>query len=500
MPTSSQPTDQTEEPDGAPAEEPDGAVNDPEPPSNLGGLWGQAGEQLSDLAVRARTRLRDFAARARTRLRELAAWARPRVQALRDAAAPALGQARDLAVRGSARLRDFAAWARSRIGDLTARTHVRLREFAAWAQPRLQALRDYAAPALRRLRELTGRALVWLRHIAARALEGARRIADWAIPWLRVLRALAARALRRLRELGAWALVCLLYATMLGLRTLRGLAMRGLERLRALGSLVARALRWLRGSVPATAVVLAAIVTMSFLMFVLTEPSQRWLLLLGALAAALGTHGVLRSEHPRTFELGVDTTPQLVLPALYALAIPLFIEENARGLWEPFCAIAAGLGFAAIVVAEVRSVREFERGAGEARLITDGGVYLTAFALLSLLYTRDPTLPAAVATAALVGGLLSFEVLRNSSLGLLDMLTFALVGALVIGELRWALHFVPLDGHLAAVALLLAFFFVSGVLAARLRGQLTREVLIQYGAVAAVGVVVITAARAADLA
>ena len=500
MPTSSQPTDQTEEPDGAPAEEPDGAATGPEPPSDPGGLWGQAGEQLSDLAVRARMRLREFTA-----------WAQPRLRALRERAAPALGQVRDLAVRGSARLREFAAWARSRIGELTARTHVRLREFAdwalarlrefaAWAQPRLQALRDRAAPVLRRLGELTARALVWLRYIAARALEGARRIADWAIPWLRVLRDLAARALRRLRELGAWALVCLLYATMLGLRTLRGLAIRGLERLRALGSLVARALLWLRGSVPAAAVVLAAIVTMSFLMFVLTEPSQRWLLLLGALAAALGTHGVLRSEHPRTFELGVDTTPQLVLPALYALAIPLFIEENARGLWVPFCAIAAGLGFAAIVVAEVRSVREFERGAGEARLITDGGVYLTAFALLSLLYTRDPTLPAAVATAALVGGLLSFEVLRNSSLGLLDMLTFALVGALVIGELRWALHFVPLDGHLAAVALLLAFFFVSGVLAARLRGQLTREVLVQYGVVAAVGVVVITAARAADLA
>ncbi len=467
MPTSSQPTDQTEEPDGAAAEEPDDAVTDPEPPSDLGGLWGQAGEQLSDLAVRARTRLREFAA-----------GARPHLRALRDRAAPALGQVRDLAVRGNARLREFAVWAR----------------------PRLQALRDGADPALRRVREFRAWALVWLRYIAAQALQAARRIADWAIPWLRVLRGLAARGLRRLRELSAWALVCLLYVTILGLRTLRGLAIRVIGRLRALGSLVARALLWLRGSVPAAAVVLAAIVTMSFLMFVLTEPSQRWLLLLGVLAAALGTHGVLRSEHPRTFQLGVDTTPQLLLPALYALAIPLFIEENARGLWAPFCAIAAGLGFAAIVVAEVRSVREFERGAAEARLITDGGVYLTAFALLSLLYTRDPALPAAVATAALVGGLLSFEVLRNSSLGLLDMLTFALVGALVIGELRWALHFVPLDGHLAAVALLLAFFFVSGVLAARLRGQLTREVLIQYSAVAAVGAVVITAARAADLA
>ena len=470
MPTSSQPTDQTEEPDGAAAEEPGGAVTDPEPPSDDGGLWAQAREQLRDLADRARARIR----------------------ALRDSAAPALSRAHDLAARGNARLHEFAAWARPRLRalrDLARRGIERLREFAAWARPRLRALRNFAALVLARLREFAAWALARLRQFAA-----------WASPRLRALRDLTVRAVRRLRALSARALMWLRYVAGLALRALHRLAIRALQRLRVLARLLAEAFHWLRAATPAAAVVLAAIVTLSFLMFVLIEPAPRWILLLGVVAAALGTHGVLRSEHPRTFELGGDSTPQLVLPALYALAIPLFIDQNARGLWVPFSAIAAGLGFAAIVVAEVRSVREFEIGAAEARLVSDVGAYLTAFALLSLLYTRDPSLPAAVAIAALVGGLLSFEVLRNSSLGLLDMLTFALVGALVIGELRWALHFVPLDGHLAAVALLLAFFFVSGVLAARLRGQLTREVLVQYSALAAIGAVIVTAARAADLA
>ena len=470
MPTSSQPTDQTEEPNGTAAGEPDRAVTEPEPPSDGGGLWAQARAQLSDLAVRARARLR----------------------ALRDGAAPTLSRVRDLAMRGNARLHEFAAWARPRLQALrnfAAGVLVRLHEFAAWARPRLRALRDFIA-----------RVLVRLREFAAWALARLRQFAAWASPRLRALRDLIVRALRRLRALSARALVWLRDIAALALRALRRLAIRALRRLRALGRLLAEALQWLRATTPAAAVVLAAIVTLSFLMFVLIEPTPRWILLLGVVAAALGTHGVLRSEHPRTFELGADSTPQLVLPALYALAIPLFIDQNARGLWVPFSAIAAGLGFAAIVVAEVRSVREFELGAAEARLVSDVGAYLTAFALLSLLYTRDPSLPAAVATAALVGGLLSFEVLRNSSLGVLDMLTFALVGALVIGELRWALHFVPLDGHLAAVALLLAFFFVSGVLAARLRGQLTHEVLVQYSALTAIGAVIVTAARAADLA
>ena len=153
-----------------------------------------------------------------------------------------------------------------------------------------------------------------------------------------------------------------------------------------------------------------------------------------------------------------------------------------------------------IVIAEVRSVREFERLAGEARIVADAGAYLVAFAMLSLVYSRDPGLVGAVAAAALVGGLLSIELLRDSSLRLLDLLILALVGALVLGEMRWALDFVPLDGHLAAIALLLAFFFTSGLLAARLRGHLTREVVVQYGAITAVGVAAVVAARAADLA
>ena len=396
----------------------------------------------------------------------------------------------------SQRLRDLAEQARSRLRAL--------RDLVARTLPPLRALRDLAARALSRLRVLIGlaaRALSRLRvliPLAARALSRLRvliGLAARALSRLRVLIRLAARALSRLRVL-----IDLAARALSRLRVLIRLAAWALSRLRVLIDLAARALSRLRALTPAAAVVLTVVVTSTFLMFVLTEPAQRWLLLLGVAAAALGTDGVLRSSHPRAFALGLDTTPHIVLPTLYALAIPLFIEENMRGLWTPLCALLAGLGFAVILIAEVRSVREFARMAAEARIVADAGAYLTAFALLSLVYSRDPGLVAAVAAAALIGALLSIEVLRDSSLRLLDLLILALVGALVLGELRWALDFVPLDGHLAAIALLLAFFFTSGVLAARLRGHLTREVLVQYGAITAVGVAAVVAARAADLA
>ena len=448
--------------------------------------------------------LRDLAARVLMwllALRDLAAQALPRLRVLGDLAARALLRLRalrDLAVQTLPRLRALR--------DLAVQTLLRLRDLAVRALLRLRALRDLAVQTLLRLRDLAARALPWLRalrDLAARALPWLRALRDLAARTLLRLRDLAIRALLRLRDLAARALLRLRVLGDLAARTLlrlRDLAARALLRLRVLGDLAVRTLLQLRALTPAPAVVLTAVVTSTFLMFVLTEPAQRWLLLLGVVAAALGTDGVLRSSHPRTYALGLDTTPQIVLPALYALAMPLFIEENVRGLWTLVCVLIAGLGFGAILIAEVRSVRDFERGAGEARIVADAGAYLTAFALLSLIYTRDPGLAATVAAAALVGGLLSVEVLRYSSVGALDMLTFTLVGALVLGELGWALHFVPLDGHLAAVALLLAFFFTSGVLSARLRHQLTREVLIQYGATATLGVAVVVAARAADLA
>ena len=255
-----------------------------------------------------------------------------------------------------------------------------------------------------------------------------------------------------------------------------------------------------RPAVPAAAVVLTLLVTLAMLMFVLTEPERRWIAFAGAASAAFGADGMLRRARAETFALGVSTVPQLILPALYALALPLFVEHNARGLWTLPAVLAAGLGFGAILVAEARSVREFEAGFAPARIVAGAGAYLTAFAVLSLSWTFGLALAPAVAAAAAAGGLLSVELLRDAALDHLDLLTFAAVAAFVLGQLRWALHFVPFDGHLAALTLTLALFFACSVLYAHLRRQLTRAALLEYGGVAAAGVALAVAARAADLA
>ena len=250
----------------------------------------------------------------------------------------------------------------------------------------------------------------------------------------------------------------------------------------------------------APVVALTLAVTLAFLMFVLIEPTPAWIALAGAAVAAAGTDRALRLARSRPVELGIDPTPQVLLPALYALGAPVMVEELARGWWTLPAVLGAGLGFGAILLAQTHSVRPHEQWLTFARPVTSAAVYVTAFALFSLTYVFGLELPAALAAVALAAGLLAVELLRDGQADLADTVALGGVVALVVTQLRWALHYVPLDGYLAALALLLAFFLAGGLLHAHLTLQLRRAVVAQYVAVAALGGVVIIGARSAGLA
>ena len=250
----------------------------------------------------------------------------------------------------------------------------------------------------------------------------------------------------------------------------------------------------------APVVALTLAVTLAFLMFVLIEPTPAWIALVGAVAAGAGTDRVLRFARSRPVELGIDPTPQVLLPALYALAVPVMIEELARGWWTLLASLVAGLGFGVILVAQTHSVRPYEQWLAFARPATSAAVYVTVFALFSLTYVFELGLPAALAAVALAAGLLAVELLRDGQADLADTVAFGGVVALVVTQLRWALHYVPLDGYLAALALLLAFFLASGLLHAHLTLQLRAQVVAQYVGIAALGGVLIIGARSAGLA
>jgi hypothetical protein len=258
-------------------------------------------------------------------------------------------------------------------------------------------------------------------------------------------------------------------------------------------------------------VILTAIMTLAFVMFLLIEPTPRWLALFSAVVAALGTDGVLRTARERIrAHTGTsapafpaeerDMTAYLFLPALFALGVPVFAEHHVRGLWAIAAGLGAGLCFGAIVSAAVASARARERITGHGRFVTAAATYFVAFALLSLAYAFDLQLRDAVVAAWLISTLLAVELLRDDEVDPVETLILAAVAGLVMAEARWVLQFMPIDGALAAVTLLLVFYFVTGVIHLHVTRQLNAAIAAEYAAVAAAGVALVAGIRAAGLA
>ena len=247
-------------------------------------------------------------------------------------------------------------------------------------------------------------------------------------------------------------------------------------------------------------ITLTLLMTVIFLMFLLIEPTPRWIALFGGVVAALSLDGILRSQRREPFENGADATPYLFLPALFAIAVPVFAEHNVRDFWAAPVAIAAGIAFGAVAVAEVASVREFDPARNVGRFIAAGATYFVAFALYALTYRFGLGLQESIAAVAFVSALLAIELLHEGEVDPLETLLFAAVTAIAIAEVRWALHFLPLDGYLAGLALLLSFYFVTGLLHSHLVRQLSITMATEYAIVTAAGIALVIWARAAGLA
>jgi hypothetical protein len=94
--------------------------------------------------------------------------------------------------------------------------------------------------------------------------------------------------------------------------------------------------------------------------------------------------------------------------------------------------------------------------------------------------------------------LLSIEVFRDAEADPIRALVFATAIGVIIGEARWVLYFVPLDGFLAAVFLLLVFYLTTGVISHYLTDHLNAAVLLEFALVTAVGLTIVIGGRMLD--
>ena len=246
-------------------------------------------------------------------------------------------------------------------------------------------------------------------------------------------------------------------------------------------------------------VVLAGVVTLVTLAYLLVEPSPRWFLIMGAIAVAGGLDGVLRATWRVTYR-DAETTPALFMPALFILAVPPLIEHNVRGLNVIPAGIAVGVAFFGIVAAQVGSARPGASYYPWARTISTAGAYAAAFAFFSLTYVYDLGAGASALACGLVALMLAIEVLREGEVDAAETAGYAAAAGAAVGQWRFALHYLPVDGYLGGLAVVLGFLVVTGLLQAYITRSLDRRTTIDHAVIATAGAALVIGARVAGLA
>ena len=116
-----------------------------------------------------------------------------------------------------------------------------------------------------------------------------------------------------------------------------------------------------------------------------------------------------------------------------------------------------------------------------------------------MIYTFDVELVPAAFAVGLFSFLLAVEIFREAEANAYRALVFSAVIGIVVAEARWALYFIPLEGFLAAVLLLLVFYLATGLIQHYLTGHLNRTIAAEFSLVTAVGVAVVVVGRVLSL-
>ena len=216
-----------------------------------------------------------------------------------------------------------------------------------------------------------------------------------------------------------------------------------------------------------------------------------------------------RAEAGRT-KIDVGRGDEVLVPSLtfvatsnvvvHVGAMPIFVEHATLGFATGVVALIAGAGYGVLVVGQLSAVREFDAGRQQGRFIAAAATYLVAFALFALVFLFGvPQQPASLAVG-LASMLLAAEILREGEIDPAETLLYSLVAGVVVAETRWLIHYLPVDAYAGALALLLAFYLVTGVLHSHVVRQFSRSVATTYAQVGVAGVAFIAVVRALGVA
>ncbi len=259
-----------------------------------------------------------------------------------------------------------------------------------------------------------------------------------------------------------------------------------------------------RASVVATLVVLGLILA-AFLQFptwtydltVLGSPLTINISQMGLMAVLLvgitcaGTDAIVRS-HPTARRIEARYSfVTWTLPALTVLLATALLPQAPTQLYQLIGFVATGLILILVISAEYYTVDPSGRRYLTARLSLNAWAYLLALVIFILIYSAKARSLISATGVTVVSTLLALEFLRSAGRGFGRTALYAAIAGLCTGEIIWAMNYWRISGITGGLILLLGFYVATGLANQQLQGRLTRRVLIEYAAVALIGLVVL---------
>ncbi|MCD6291758.1 MAG: hypothetical protein J7M34_14780, partial [Anaerolineae bacterium] len=115
-------------------------------------------------------------------------------------------------------------------------------------------------------------------------------------------------------------------------------------------------------------------------------------------------------------------------------------------------------------------------------------VYAVTLVLFLLVYHSRTRSLISATLIAVISTLLALESLSNTRQRLSDILLYAGMMGLLLGEITWALNYWRTASYTAGLLLLLIFHLTIGLSQQSLLGKLTHRVLLEYAVVALIGI------------
>jgi Protein of unknown function (DUF5656) len=120
--------------------------------------------------------------------------------------------------------------------------------------------------------------------------------------------------------------------------------------------------------------------------------------------------------------------------------------------------------------------------------------YVIGFIALAMVYINKYRSVFSASAVAVIAFLLLLQMTDGEHAALLRRVVYAVVGALIVGQVTWVINYWSATGWTGGAFLLAVFYLIAGLSAAQLRDRVQPFDIVEFGGVALVAIAIVSAA------